>query len=128
LPGREAVPDRGSLALRYRWWYEDFLIPRGLVIPLVISEAGIDGTIANHPGPDGLGWQDFVDYWRASGLDPDGVTEYLRQLAWYDSELQKDDYVIGCTIFTAGASGPNWRTFDITGMLHPLAFYLASLK
>lgn len=128
LPGIAPMADRGALALRYRWWYEDFLKPRGLVIPLVISEAGIDGTIANRPGPKGLGWQDFVDFWRAAGLDPDGVTEYLHQLAWYDSELQKDDYVIGCTIFTAGPAGNNWRSFDITGMLHPLAFYLASLK
>jgi len=128
LPGKEPVANRGSLALRYRWWYEDFLKPRGLVIPLVISEVGIDGTISNRPGPKGLGWQDFVDFWRASGLDPDGVNEYLHQLAWYDSELQKDDYVIGCAIFTAGPVGTNWRSFDITGMLHPLAFYLASLK
>jgi hypothetical protein len=128
LPGRDAVADRGPLALRYRWWYEDFLKPRGLVLPLVMSEAGIDGSVGNRPGPKGLGWMDFVDFWRASGLDPDGVTEYLHQLAWYDAELQKDDYVIGCAIFTAGSSGDDWHTFDITGMLHPLAFYLASLR
>ena len=128
LPGKAPIANRGAFALRYRWWYDDFLKPKGLVIPLVVSEAGIDGAIANRPGPKGLGWQDFVDFWRASGLDPDGVTEYLHQLAWYDSELQKDDYVIGCTIFTAGPAGNDWRSFDITGMLRALAFYLASLK
>jgi hypothetical protein len=128
LPGISAIANRGALILRYRWWYEDFLKPRGLVIPLVISEAGIDGAVANHPGPKGLGWLDFVDFWRSSGLDPDGVTEYLHQLAWYDSELQQDDYVIGCAIFTAGSAGSDWRSYDITAMLHPLAFYMAAQK
>ncbi len=127
LPDVAAVANRGALALRYRWWYEDFLIPNDLAIPLVISEVGIDGAVGNHPGPQGLGWQDFVDYWRAEGLDPDGATEYLKQLAWYDSEIQKDDYVIGATIFTVGSIGENWRSFEILDMLRAIAFYLASL-
>ncbi|MHB9032797.1 MAG: hypothetical protein ACYC6L_07090 [Anaerolineae bacterium] len=128
LPGQAAVANRGALALRYRWWYEDFLKPRGLVIPLVISEVGIDGAVGNHPGPQGLGWQDFVDYWRAQGLDPDGKTEYLKQLAWYDGEIQQDSYVLGATIFTAGSVGQNWKSFEILDMLRDIAFYLASLK
>ena len=30
LPGRPAIGNRGALTLRYRYWYEDFLKPRGL--------------------------------------------------------------------------------------------------
>ncbi len=40
LPGYPTYPDRGSLTFRYRWYYRDILEPAGLVIPLVISEAG----------------------------------------------------------------------------------------
>jgi len=128
LPERSAHSDRGVLTLRYRWWYEEVLIPRGLVVPLVISEAGIDGMIRNHPGPEGRGWRDFADYWRKQGLGRDKRKVYIRQLAWYDRELQQDDYVIGCTIFTAGAQSSSWATFDITRILRHLAAYLVSQK
>jgi hypothetical protein len=33
LPGRPTYPTRGPPACRYRWWYEDFLVPRDEVIP-----------------------------------------------------------------------------------------------
>jgi hypothetical protein len=124
LPGKQAYPERGSLTLRYRWWYQDFLIPQGLAIPLVISEAGIDGIIMSgrRPGPDGLGWRDFVDYWEANGWGS-GFDGYLRQLGWYDSELRSDDYVIGFTIFTAGGTD-SWKSYDVTEYLPQLASYM----
>ncbi|HUV94416.1 MAG TPA: hypothetical protein VMX14_06235 [Anaerolineae bacterium] len=124
LPGRPGSPDRGALALRYRWWYEDFLKPRGLVVPLVISEAGIDGGIPNRPGPAGKGWQDFVGYWSEVGLGDDGIQTYLQQLAWYDEQLRQDDYVIGFAVFTAGAMNDDWRSFDITSILRHIATYI----
>ncbi len=124
LPGHPNYPDRGALTLRYRWWYEDMLIPQGLVIPLIISEAGIDGQVANRPGPKGLGWRDFANYWRDQGLGDDPVRVYLEQLRWYDAELQKDDYVIGCALFTAGAMGEHWESYDITPILRELAVYV----
>jgi len=124
LPGREAVADRGALVLRYRWWYEDYLKPRGLVIPLVITEAGIDGGVTNRPGPEGGGWRDFTTYWGENGLSNDGTAFYLQQLAWYDAELRKDDYVIGCTVFTVGAIDDKWRSFDVTDMLREIGQYM----
>ena len=124
LPGLQGLADRGALLLRYRWWYEDYLRPRGLVIPLAITEAGIDGGVTNRPGPEGGGWRDFVDYWAGQGLGNDGVAEYMRQLAWYDAEIRKDDYVLGCTIFTAGAMGEDWRSFDVTGILRQIGQYM----
>lgn len=124
LPGHPNYPDRGALALRYRWWYEDFLKPRGLVIPLVISEVGVDGGIANRPGPPGGGWRDFTDYWAKQGLGDDAVQVYTRQVAWYDTELQKDEYVIGFAVFTAGAMGNDWKSHDITDILRYLAIHV----
>jgi hypothetical protein len=126
MPGHPAYPDRGVLALRYRWWYKDFLEPRGLVIPLVISEGGIDGQVAQNLAPPGLGWRDFTDYWVRQGLGDDDAQNYIRQLAWYDSQLQQDDYVIGVAIFTAGSPAGHWPSFDMTNILPALAEYVVS--
>lgn len=124
LPGWEAYADRGPLALRYRWWYEDILIPRGTLVPLVITEAGIDGIVMNQtrPGPAGLGWRDFLGYWESIGLGS-GSQAYIDQLAWYDSHLRRDFYVIGFTVFTAGG-GSQWQTYDVTSILPALAAYV----
>lgn len=128
LPGRPNYPDRGALALRYRWWYEDFLIPRGLTIPLVISEAGVDGGLPNRPGPgDARGWQEFTDYWQDRGLGG-AVDAYVRQLAWYDAQVRQDPYVIGFTVFTAGAISDQWKSFDVTPILRDIATYVVSQK
>jgi hypothetical protein len=124
LPGRPAYPDRGLLTLRYRWWYEDFLKPRGLLIPLVISEGGIDGQVKQDLAPPGLGWRDFVGYWAQQGLGEGGAQSYIQQLAWYDRQLQQDDYVIGVTIFTAGSPAGHWPSFDVTHILPALAKYV----
>ncbi|MHB0858642.1 MAG: hypothetical protein ACYC5M_13885 [Anaerolineae bacterium] len=124
LPEQAGQPDRGVLALRYRWWYEEFLKPRGLVVPLVISEAGVDGLVGNRPGPKGRGWLDFHAYWAETGLGGDGIEIYLRQLAWYDAELQKDPYVLGCAVFTAGAMNEDWKSYDITPILRHIATYI----
>jgi hypothetical protein len=128
LPGHPNYPDRGALALRYRWWYQDFLLPRGLVIPLVISEAGIDGGLPNRPGPgDARGWQNFADYWKDQGLGG-AVDAYVRQLAWYDAQVRQDPYVIGFTVFTAGAISEQWKSFDVTPILRDIATYVVSQK
>ncbi len=124
LPGRQGVSHRGVLALRYRWWYEELLIPQGLVVPLIISEAGVDGAV-NPPEADGKGWRDYADYWAQHG-QPDAVHTYVAQLAWYDAELRRDDYVIGCTIFTAGSMGNLWDSYDVTHILRDLAEYIVA--
>ncbi|MFN8485602.1 MAG: hypothetical protein U0768_21375 [Anaerolineae bacterium] len=127
LPGRPAAPNRGVLTLRYRYWYDDFLKPRGLAIPLAITEAGIDGGVTNRPGPaEARGWQDFGDYWRQQGLGDDPVKAYLDQLAWYDSEVRKDPYVLGYTVYTSGGPDGGWASFEINDILPTLARYLNS--
>ena len=38
----------------------------------------------------------------------------MNQLLWYESELQRDAYVKGATLFQWGSRDPRWRTFDHT--------------
>ncbi len=108
--------DEGWLTMRYRKAYRQHLQPMGFgSVPLLITECGVDGLVGNRPGPtDARGWRDFVSTWLEAGLrnDPPGV--YMDQLIWYDTELQKDDYVKGAAIFVAGAS-PGWESYDILG-------------
>lgn len=125
LPGYPAYPDRGSLTFRYRWYYREFLEPLGLVIPLVISEAGIDGIIGNRPGPRGLGWADFQSYWVEQGWADNGIDAFIKQLHWYDNGVREDGYVIGFTIFTAGGHG-QWKRYDVNDILPELIDYMYS--
>jgi hypothetical protein len=103
LPGYPAYPDRGSGAFRYRWFYREILEPAGLVIPLVISEL------------DFAGW------------DHTSEQELINQLVWYDVGVRQDGYVIGFTVFTAGAGGFS-SIWDINHILPSLADYVISQR
>ncbi len=114
--------DEGWYTLRYRQVYRRH-IPADLRLPLIITECGVDGLIQPRPGPGGAGWRDFGAYWKQNNIAPNGVTGYLDQLTWYDEELQKDDYVIGATIFAAGGAGDT-GSYDVLGdMADKLAWY-----
>jgi len=112
-----ANPGEGWFTLRYRKMMRalreqnlGFSIP-----PLLITECGIDSGAAHwDPGAQG-GWRSFAS-----------PQEYLRQLKWYDSYLQGDDYVAGAaTIFCCGTHDPTWDSFDVQGeMLDLLQNYL----
>lgn len=91
--------DDGWLTLRYRKVYRQHLLPWGMQLPLLITECGVDGLVANRPGPPGRGWQDFRNYWAELGMGLDAPGNYVEQLAWYDSQLQLDDFVVGASIF-----------------------------
>lgn len=109
LPGQPA-PDaeRGILAGRYRHLYRDFLIPRDQVIPLAITECGLDPLLAGE---------------KIGGLP----ARWLRELAWYDARLVEDDYVLGAAVFTLGGD-EGWRGFDYEAQLPALHDYLVRLK
>ncbi len=77
------------LCLRYRRAWD--ALPADARRPVVITECGIDGGPISRPQE---GWRRFTD---APG--------YLATLQWYDGELQKDEYVIGATIFAANGWG-----------------------
>jgi hypothetical protein len=107
--------DFGWLTLRYRQVYNQFLNPAGLALPLVFTEMGVDGLVANRPGPpDARGWQDFQGYWAENGYGLWGPGAYVEQLAWFDAAMQQNDYVIGACIYGMGTSA-QWHTYDLHG-------------
>jgi hypothetical protein len=108
--------DEGWTTLRYRKVYRQHLIPNGLDVPLVITECGIDPLVnPKPPGVKGGTWRHLGDFWRKHDKETDNADYYFRQLVWYDEELQKDDYVVGATIFTWGSYGQPWADFDVAG-------------
>lgn len=107
--------DTGWLTLRYRQVYNQILIPRGLAVPLVLTELGVDGLVGNRPGPvDAKGWQHFQDYWAVHGFGNWGPGAYIEQLVWYDEAMRQDSYVIGGCIYAMAASS-GWESYDILG-------------
>ena len=117
--GYDPATGEGWLTCRYRKAYRE-AIPSDLHVPILVTEAGIDGLVgAGRPGPGGAGWQDFIDYWRRIALDPDAFWAYIDQLQWYDEELQKDDFVIGATIFVAGGQ-EHFDSYEIAGEMGEL--------
>jgi hypothetical protein len=106
--------DEGWLTLRYRKVYRQFLQSWGLRLPLLITECGVDGLVTNRPGPPGKGWKDFAGYWAEIGMGPDTPGNYVEQLAWYDSQLQLDDYVQGAAIFAMTAF-EEWDSYQLQG-------------
>lgn len=107
--------DSGWLTLRYRKVYQEILAPAGLMLPLVMTELGVDGLVQNRPGPpEARGWQEFQQYWAENGYGLWGPGAYIEQLVWYDNAMRQDDYVIGGTIF-ALAPTAGWETYDIMG-------------
>jgi hypothetical protein len=117
LDPEEDQGDEGWTTLRYRKVYRRYLIPQGLgVVPLVISECGIDPMVNPKPkGAPASSWKDLGDFWRKHNNEENKADYYFRQLVWYDQELQKDDYVAGATIFTWGNLGSPWSDFDVAG-------------
>lgn len=132
IPGAPIFPDVevGITTLRYRFWYEGYLKPLGLSdVRLVISETGIDGGAQFCQGANGAGWNDYRNWWLASGMTTDSIGFYLDQIKWYDSQVRKDPYVIGFTLFTAGTRGyaDGIGSWEIHEMIIPLAFYMSSV-
>ncbi len=47
---------------------------------------------------------------------PIPVEDYWQTLLWYNSEIMKDDYVMGACLFVTGAVGKReWETFEHLG-------------
>lgn len=87
-------------ALRYRRLVEMpevGLRANDAIIPIVISEAG-----------------------QESGARFIGVEAFIADYAWYDSELVKDDYLLGATAWTLG----NWAEANFQEALPALAEYI----
>ena len=88
---------KGYHCLRYRRTVAE-LREVGVPIPkILIGETGIDGGVIQRPK---TGWRDYAT-----------EDEYLAQLAWYDAELMRDDYILAATIFTV--CGWDWHSFNV---------------
>ncbi len=120
IPGMEAGENYGALTLRYRYWYDRYLQPNDLVIPLVVTEAGIDGGTLRAQGVVMGGWRDFVGAPPAANAGT-STTSYLEELSWYDDQLRRDPYVLGFAVFNVGDSDGKWDSFDLTDELPELA-------
>jgi len=118
--------EEGWLTLRYRKAYRDYLEPNNLVLPLLLTEVGIDGLVTNRPGPEGKGWRDFGDFWAGLGMGSDTPGNYIEQLAWYDAHLQQDAYVLGAAIF-AGPASPGWESYEVLGETLPFLLQYLSV-
>lgn len=81
-------------ALRYRRAHQAV---GGNHPPFIITECGADAVEGGSPG------------WKLSGISG---SQYVSQLLAYKAQTEQDGYVIGCTPFTAGASGTQWGAFD----------------
>ena len=103
----------GYAALRYRLIYDTYFQPEGLHdVPLLITEFGCDSVETVTPAGGSIGtWKEHVDFWRASGRDPEQV--YAAMLKWYDEEIRRDAFVRGAMIFTVGSVGI-WAKWDIS--------------
>jgi hypothetical protein len=86
--------------------YRQFLIPEGKVIPLAITECGVDIVPP-------VGWKNHFT-----------EGEYLDQLRWYDSILLEDHYVLGATIFALEI--PGWGSFDIAPIVDELIAHVGA--
>ncbi len=74
-------------------------------IPFILSEAGVD----KEGNPKTSGWQ-------AQG----SASKYESWLAWFDKEMNNDNYVMGATLFQIGDG--HWSSFN----LEPIADWLAT--
>lgn len=107
--------DTGWLTLRYRQVYDQILLPRGLGIPLIMTELGVDGLVTERPGPpDARGWHHFQEFWAEHGYGLWGPGAYIEQLVWYDEAMRQNDYVVGGCIYALAASS-GWESYDILG-------------
>lgn len=98
LEDQPAYLDRGCLSGRYRYLYRDFLIPRDEVIPVAITEGGLDPVL----------WQ--------PGMPTTWKERLVEEMAWFDDRLREDDYVIGIAIFTIGGAY-GWELYDYEELL-----------
>lgn len=95
-------------SLRYRKFYKYLQsnAPDVADIPMILSEGGIDLS----GDPKTSGWKGRVS-----------VDQYIAWLKWFNSEIKRDSYILGTTLFQIGDS--TWSSFN----LEPIASILAGM-
>ncbi len=87
---------------------------------VIITECGMTQGVWGGPSKDLGPWTKelTVPTNIPGGVVPTPIPaeDYWQSLLWYNSELMKDDYVLGACLFVTGASGnPDWETFEHLG-------------
>lgn len=102
LPYSTNLTDEIWYSVRYRQYYSYFVTqyPDLVNLPLVLTEGGIDGA-----GP-----------WSTRG----DTNKFQNWLAWFDSEIRKDAYCLGVTLFQIGNT-TDWAGFNV----EPVAGWIA---
>jgi hypothetical protein len=108
-------PGTETAALYYRRCMEGIRQRYGDMHRVIITELGLARMYKYAADPAGdVGWL------YAGDTIPE--EQYWESLKWYNDELQKDDYVLGCCLFQIGHSG-RWETFRHLGQdnqQHPI--------
>ena len=105
LPYSTDLTDEIWYSLRYRQYYSYFASrwPDLVNLPLVLTEGGIDGA-----GP-----------WTTRG----DTNKFQNWLTWFDSEIRKDAYCLGVTLFQIGDTG-GWNHFNVEAVAPWIANHL----
>ena len=86
----------------------------------IITECGMSQGVWGGPSLDIGPWATELsvppDIPGGVARTPIPVKDYWQSLRWYNSEIMKDDYVMGACLFVTGAAGrPEWETFEHLG-------------
>lgn len=100
-------------SLRYRLFYNYFRdnAPDLADMPLILSEGGVAGEGDPHAG--------YLQY--------GGAEKFEEWLKWYDTEIRKDSYVKGVTLFQIG-NDSDWGKFNLEPIAGWMSDYLRSQK
>jgi hypothetical protein len=118
FPGEYA---EGWLFGRYRKLWRRHIAPHGWTgIRIALTELGLDraGLVTTDllTGGASVGpWKHCPPWWSVLNGRGDSDRYYLQQLRWADSQMQRDPYLIGATMFAWGTTDPVWSAWDIQG-------------
>jgi hypothetical protein len=98
---------------------------------VIITECGMTQAVWGGPALDIGPWAKDCTVPRdiPGGVvsTPITVDDYWQSLVWYNSELMKDDYVMGACLFVTGVAGkPEWDTFEHLGPIMDWIIFSAS--
>lgn len=87
---------------------------------VIITECGMTQGVWGGPSKDIGPWAHELtvpaDIPGGTVPTPIPVNDYWNTLLWYNSEIMRDDYVMGACLFVTGAAGrPEWDTFEHLG-------------
>jgi hypothetical protein len=100
----------------------------------IITECGMTQGVWEGPAKDIGPWAEELtvpsDIPGGVVSTPIPADDYWQTLRWYNSEIMKDDFVMGACLFVTGASGrPEWDTFEHLGpIMDRLATYQKEIR